>query len=172
ARWLSLGALTVLVAIGISAVELLPALEAAGQASRAAGVPSDGGTGTTLLVLLHAAGPSWLGLKWENFGGLGVLWLATALLAPLLRRGRVRYQAGVGLLLVVFALGGGTVLQSLPGFRLFQLHSRMLLLAGVPLGLLAGTTVQVLAGVPLPDALTRLRCRVAVLAVVVGAVLL
>jgi hypothetical protein len=172
ARWLGLGALTVLVAVGISAVELLPALEAASQASRAAGVPSDGGAGMTELVLAHLVGPSWIGPKWENFGGYGALWLATAALAPLLRCGRIRFQGGVGLLLLAFALGGGTLLQALPGFRLFQLHSRMLLLAGLPLGLLAGTTVQALLTGPLPDLPTRLRCRVAVLAVLLGTGLL
>jgi hypothetical protein len=172
AAWLGLGALTVFVAVAVSAVELLPALEAAGQGSRAAGVPSDSGASTTTWLLTHVAGPSWFGPRWEDVGGFGVLWLASAALAPLLRPGRAGFQAGVGLLVFAFALGGGTALQALPGFHLFQLHPRMLLLAGIPLGLLAGTTVQVLSSGPFPDALTRSRCRVGVLAVFVSAVLL
>ena len=57
-------------------------------------------------------------------------------------------RAVVCLLLVLFAIGGGLLLQRLPGFRLFQLPVRMLLIAALPVALLAGSTVQALLDLP------------------------
>jgi hypothetical protein len=156
-RWLVMGAWTAAVAAAVSAVELLPAVEAATQATRGLGVPATEGLAGTVLVLLRLVGPAVDGPQWEGRAGFGALWLATAALAPVLCRGRVRFQALVAGLLLVFALGGGTLLQRLPGFSLFQLHSRILFPAALPVSLLAGTTLQALDSAVGADA--RRRCR-------------
>ena len=61
-------------------------------------------------------------MGWENRTGLTVLWIATALIAPMLARGRarLRLQTVICLGLIVFGLGGAPLFQSLPGFRLFR----------------------------------------------------
>src|SRR5205823_2423147 len=58
--------------------------------------------------------------------------------------GRVRFQAGVCLALLFFSLGGAVLVQWLPGFRLFQIPARMLILLALPIALLAGKTTQAL----------------------------
>jgi hypothetical protein len=161
-RWAGLGAWTALVAVALGAVQLLPGLEFSAGASRSAGV------GVSSEVLLDglrslvglvgpalANEPNW----WESRAGVGVLWLTLAAAAPLVGGRRTRFQAGVLLVLVVFALGGAVTVQWLPGFSLFRLPSRMLLVAALPVALLAGRTVQaVLTGSGLDPAL-RARCR-------------
>jgi hypothetical protein len=156
-RWLLQGACCLAVAVALSAVELFPALEATRQATRAVGVSSEMDLKHALWVLLCSVGPSWSG--WEDRGGLGILWLATACCAPLLGRGQVRFQAIIWVGLILFALGGAAVLQSLPGFSLFRLPSRMFLLAALPLALLAGSTVQSLFEGPALTPLQRRHCR-------------
>ena len=171
ARWLGCGAWTVVVAVALSAVELWPAVEATHEATRGMGVGVDETwAGALGLMLLRLIGPSQTG--WELRGGIGALWLGTAALAPLLRRGLVRYQAGVCLALVVFALGGGGLFQGLPGFNLFQYPSRMLLPASFPLALLAGTAVDALLAAPRLPAEALRRCRRALIVAVVFALLL
>jgi hypothetical protein len=141
--WAFLGALAAVTAIALSAVQLVPALNAAREATRGVGVaPSEilKGTVPTLLSLI---GPPVLPTGWwEAQGGLGILWLATAVLAPVLLGGLVRYRAFVALLLLLFALGGAAVFQWLPGFKLFILPGRMLMLAALPVALLAGTATH------------------------------
>ena len=85
-------------------------------------------------------------LRWENRAGLGVLGVAAAVLAPLLRRGRVRWQAALWLALAALALGGGTLLAdaSCPGFRTFRLHVRVFITAGLLTALLVGATTDAL----------------------------
>ncbi len=146
--WRALGAWTAVVAVALGAVELLPALEATRESSRAVGVASDGGAATAAWMLLNLFGPAPGGPSWEHRGGLGVFWVAAAALAPLLRRGRARFHAGAALALLLFALGGGTLLQGVPGFGLFQLHSRMLLPATLAVALLAGSATQALFAGP------------------------
>jgi hypothetical protein len=163
-RWLGCGAWAAVVAVALSAVELWPALEATREATRGMGVTADDGVANSIWLMLRLVGPSLTGGHWEGRGGLGVLWIATAALAPVLRRGVVRYQAGIALVLVVFALGGGALLQKVPGFNLFQLHSRMLLPASFAVAVLAGTTVDALLTQPA----IRRRSRV----VFIGAVLI
>jgi hypothetical protein len=170
-RWLGCGAWAALVAVALSAVGLWPAVEAAREATRGVGVEAATTPLYALWVALRLVGPSLGGASWEGRGALGVLWPATAALAPLLRRGRVRFDAAVLVGLVIFAVGGGALLQGLPGFRLFQLHSRMLLPAALPLALLAGTAVQALLDAP-PAPARRRRARRAFLIVAAVAVLL
>jgi hypothetical protein len=170
--WAVLGAWAAVVAVALSAVQLLPALEAAPETTRAAGVEApEPGTQVVPVVLLFA-GPSLTEPHWEPRGNFGLLWLAAAALAPLLRRGIARFQAAVCLLLLLFAVGGGLLVQHLPGFRLFQLPVRMLLIAALPVALLAGTAVQALRDLPADAAATRRRARRVAAAVLAGCVVL
>lgn len=151
--WFLFGGWIALLAAALAAVQLLPTLEAAGQATRAAGVT---GTGTTfadgLKLLIGLTAPDLTGPSppWEYHGRVGILWLAAATFAPLLCRGAVRWQALVGLLLFAFALGGAALVQSWPGFRLFRQPTRMLIVAAFPLAFLAGAATDGLARQPLP----------------------
>src|SRR3954453_16229088 len=93
-RWLGFGAWTATVAAALSAVQLLPSLEAASRATRGVVRMSDGSILLdVVLPILGLFGPSPTGLKpalgWEYRGGLGVLWVTAALLAPALCGGRV-----------------------------------------------------------------------------------
>jgi hypothetical protein len=149
-RWLAMGTWSALVAVALTAVQLLPALEAAPESTRAVGVTPSDAAAVALPTLMGLIGPGWRG-GWEDRGGLGPLWLAAAVAAPLLCGGRVRFQAGVCLMLVFFSAGGAALLQWLPGFRLFQLPVRMLMLLALPIALLAGQTTQaLLAQTPAP----------------------
>jgi hypothetical protein len=162
AAWAGMGCWTALVGVGLGAVQLLPAIEASREASRSAGV------GVTAQMLMDGV-RSIVGLVgppltnepncWENRAGLGLLWLALAVAAPAVGSGRVRFQAGVFLFLVAFALGGAMAFQWLPGFRLFRLPSRMLLIAALPAALLAGTTVQALVAEKSITGTIRAHCR-------------
>jgi hypothetical protein len=141
-RVILLGSWSAIVAAALSAVQLLPALEAAPESTRAAGVTTSVAADARA-ALLGLVGPAWSG-GWEGHGGLGLLWVAAAIAAPLWYRGRVRFQAGVCLTIVVFSGGGAALFQWLPGFRLFQLPVRMLMLLALPVALLAGWTTQAL----------------------------
>jgi hypothetical protein len=170
AWWLGLGVWLVLVATALSAVQLLPSLEAAGQSSRAAGVAADDSmVREGIGLLLSLIGPSWTSPTWEYRGGLGVLWLAAAVLAPVLRGGPVRYQAAVCLGLILFAFSGAAGLQDLPGFRFFRQPTRMLLVAGLPLAFLAGVSTDALFRDPGPAPIVRHRARLLLRAVLLAA---
>jgi hypothetical protein len=165
ARWAALGATAVVVAVALSAVQLLPTAEAAKHSSRASGVAASPTVEIGLLTLRALVGPAVTTVKpfleWEERGGLCLVWLAAAGMAPwLCSQRRTRYQAGVCLLLFVFALGGAALVQGLPGFSLFRQPSRMFLVAGFPVAFLAGVTTHALsakaASVPLS---LRNRCR-------------
>jgi Bacterial membrane protein YfhO len=81
---------------------------------------------------------------WDEVVGLNLLWLAAAIAAPFFCPGRTRYEAGVGLALLFFAMGGASVVHWLPGFGLFQIPIRMAMLLALPIALLAGRTTQIL----------------------------
>src|SRR5262249_4688586 len=83
-------------------------------------------------------------LMWEDRGGLALLWLCAAVLAPVLRGRRVRYEAAVGVGLFLFAAGGAVLLQPLPGFHLFRQPARMMVIASCPVAWLAGVSTQAL----------------------------
>jgi hypothetical protein len=162
-RWVGFGALTAVLAALLTAVQLLPTLEAAGQSSRAAGVASLGILDGGVRVLLFLVGPALTAdppvLMWEDRGGLALLWLFGAVVAPLLRRGQVRYQAAVGLFLFLFALGGALLFQRLPGFNLFRQPARMMVVASFPVAYLAGVATQALCSSPGMSDDERRRCR-------------
>ena len=170
-QWLGFGIWSVVVAVALSAVELLPALEAMSEATRGSGVPSGWSFSLLLVYLLDLIGSPLTGPHWEAAGGVGVLWLYGAVLAVCLRGGRVRFQAFVGLLLILFALGFGDALQELPGFKLFQIHSRMLLLLALPVALLTGTATQALLTEEMTATRER-RCRFVLLGVLLFVLLL
>jgi hypothetical protein len=170
ARWLGYGAWVVAVAVALSAVQLLPALEATGEATRGGGVPSGVTPAYALSVFLRLIGPSLTGAAWEGRGALGALWLATAALAPLLRGGRTRFELALLALFIPFAIGGGALVQPLPGFGLFQLHSRILLPGGLAVAFLAGTTVDTLGTTPLPRRARRTFLAGVACAVVIAAI--
>ncbi len=156
-RWLACGAWAALVAAALSAVQLWPALESTPEATRSAGVTSAEVLRGVVPALLRLVGPSLTEPRWEFQANFGFLWVAAAGLAPFLRRGRVRFQAFVLVLLLLFSVGGAALVQGLPGFRLFQLPSRMLLLAAFPVALLAGVTTQALLDLPATAAQARRR---------------
>ncbi len=163
-RWVFLGGWTALIAVGLGAVQLLPGLEMAHEASRSSGVSSPVQTLTggarTLAALVGPALANDANWLWEDRAGLGLLWLVAAVLAPVLcRTARIRFEAVACLLWIAFALAGVALVQGLPGFRLFQLPSRMLLLAALPVALLAGRTTQALFVAPVVDEEVRLRRR-------------
>ena len=146
-RWAGLGLWAVLVAGALSAVQWMPTLDAATQASRGAGVPPDDLTREFAFIVHQLWGPSPLvGHRWEQRAGLSVIWLAASVLAPVLRGGRVRWWAFVWLLLAALALGGGTLLQQmhLPGFATFKIHARLWIVAALPAALLVGVTTDAL----------------------------
>jgi hypothetical protein len=156
-RWLGLGAWAALVAGGLSAVQLLPTAEAAALSIRSVAMQPqelhvEGGKA---LPQLFGPGPDASG--WEYRAGLGVLWVATAAAAPVLCRGRVRFQTAVLLGLVVLALGGAVLLQPLPGFHSFRKPVRLFVLAALPLATLAGATTQAMFEKPLPPLAARRR---------------
>jgi hypothetical protein len=155
----------------LAAVQLLPTLEAAALSTRAGGVAPDeivaGGVRSLLFFVGPALKPVPSSLMWEDRGGLGLLWVTAAALAPFLCRGRVRYQAAVCLALILFALGAAIVFQPLPGFSVFRQPARMLLIVALPVALLAGQTTEALFRGATPAlgrrALTRLTAAAAIL---------
>ncbi|HZU34868.1 MAG TPA: hypothetical protein VFA18_03105, partial [Gemmataceae bacterium] len=152
-RWLGFGVWTVAVAVLLSAVQLWPSVEAAGLASRSLGVPASAETITAGLWSLVGlvgppltANPDWL---WENRTGLGLLWVALAALGVRLAGKQARWPCVACGFLLAFGCGGAALCQGLPGFRLFQLPSRILLLLAFPVSLLVGMAMDRLAALPL-----------------------
>lgn len=144
-RWLAAGIIAAATAVGLGSIQLLPALEASGQATRSLGVPPTSAlvvSGTRAIFTL--VGPALTEESWEQRGNFGLLWVAAAAAAPFLRRGRVRFQAEVTLAVLLYSLGGAVLLQRLPGFNLFRLPTRALLIAAFPVAYLAGVTTQAL----------------------------
>jgi hypothetical protein len=146
-RWLGFGAWTVGVAIALAAVQLLPTLEAARYSTRAGGVTPDEPY-ESLRTLLFLVGPSLIRdgtyLGWEDRGGLTLLWAIAAILAPMLRGGQVRYQAGLCAGMLLVAVFGAFAGRWLPVFNLFRQHPRILVVASLPIAYLVGVTTQAL----------------------------
>jgi hypothetical protein len=146
--WAGSGAWTALVGAALSAVQMVPTMEAAGLSTRASGVGTEEILAGGVRTLLFFVGPNLREkpslLIWEDRGGASLLWLAAAVLAPLLCRGRTRFEAGVCLGLLLFALGGAMLVQPLPGFRVFRQPARMLIVATLPMAYLAGVATEAL----------------------------
>lgn len=165
ARWLLCGLWTALVAGLLSAIQLLPSLEATRLSSRTLGVPLfwDEIKSDVQLTFVGLVGPPVItesGWFWERRGGLALLWLAAAACAPLLvPRRQVRVEAALTGLWIFLGLGGVLLLHWVPGFHLWRLPSRMLIVAALPIALLAGRTTQELFGGSAVAAEARSRCQ-------------
>jgi hypothetical protein len=157
ALWGALGAWAGLWTVGLFAVQLLPTAEATRLTTRAVTGAVPDPPGTVGRALVSIAGPLMADETWEYHGGLGVIWGAAAALAPILVRGRVRFQALVTAALVLFAIGGA-LLEEAPVFRLFRIPPRMFLVAALPISLLAGTTTHALCSARLTPQVAA-RCR-------------
>lgn len=148
ARWAGSGLIAGLIAVGLTAVQLLPTLEATRLSSRALGIGAEEVLGGGLRSLVALVGPSLavepINWQWEDRGGLALLWLFAAVLAARLGRGLTRYRAAVALVLLIFAAGGAIVVQRLPGFQLFRQPARMFTILPFPIAFLAGTATQLL----------------------------
>ena len=141
-------------AIGLAAVQLLPTLELVTFTTRAstAAAGFDESHDLTFRTmpelarrLLSLVGPRhFSGNPWETTGNLGVLWAAAAVLALGLCRRPVVWLYGATLLLMLLVAFGnstpvyGWLCKVVPGLSLFRNQTRVLLLAGFPLGMLAG----------------------------------
>jgi hypothetical protein len=166
-RWLGYGLWAGLVAIALSAVQLLPTIEASRETSRTVGVTVNPSWIESQVIVLSLVGPSLVRdpppMMWEDRGGFTLIWLVLAVMAPVLGNRRARYPAVILLLLVLFSVGAGELLQGLPGFRLFRNPSRMFLLTTLPVSLLAGISVDSLAGAAQLSPEARRRCRLILL---------
>jgi hypothetical protein len=141
--WAGTGAWTVVVAAGLTAVQLLPTREALGQATRAGATASAGeGTHRGWQGIGQLFGPSAGQPAWDDRGGLAVVWVIAAVLAPFVSAGRTRYQAGIVLAIVLLSLGVFAAMQTLPGFGQFRQPVRMITLAAFPMAFLAGVTTR------------------------------
>lgn len=171
-RWLGFGVWTAVLGVALAAIFMLPILDYSRETTRSLGVSAG-----IMLVLcqqtfLSLVGPAltdnpptWI---WEERSGLGIVIASAAAMAPVLcPTPRVRFQAGVCLVLVLFALGGALVLQWLPVFNMFRQPSRMLLIAALPIAFLTGVSTQALFTAPGPDREARRLCRLILLGMLV-----
>jgi hypothetical protein len=145
ARWAACWAGAVVVAVLLSAVQLLPTWEAAQWSARSGELEASGSVSIGLRTAIALLGPSLSYTPphtWETQGVIGVFWLTAAVAAPLCAQVRTRWRFGVLCGLVVFALGGAAFFEWLPGFSLFRVPTRMLLVAAFPLAFLAGVTTD------------------------------
>jgi hypothetical protein len=145
ARWAGCWAGAVVLAGCLDAVQLLPTWEAARWSARSGEVEASGSLTIGLRTALALLGPSLSYApphSWETQGVFGVFWLTAAVAAPLVGSVRTRRRFYVLCGLVVFALGGAAFFEWLPGFSLFRVPTRMLLVAAFPLAFLAGVTTD------------------------------
>jgi hypothetical protein len=176
-RWLAFGAWTACVGAALAAVHLLPAGSFARTSTRAGGIGAGELFALGRQTLCNLVGPSLervptANSAWEERGGLGLIVLALAVLAPVLRRDRRVYaQTMVCGILFLFGLGGALAFQWLPVVAMLREPARMFLIAGFPVAFLAGISVDALLGEPAPTQETRgvSRFVLVALTVVVGA---
>src|SRR5262249_21951542 len=141
--WLACGLSAAITTCTLSAVQLLPTTEAAGEATRSSGMAARNMAAVFWPATQALFGPGWDD-GWEARSGLCVLWVASAAVAPMMFRGRIRYEAILSLALLASSLGAAALLQWLPGFRLFQIPTRMALFFAVPVSLFAGQSLELL----------------------------
>ena len=161
-QWrVSLGWLTLAAGLGLAlaAIHLVPILDAVGKdlTVRASGMPYEIASRHSLTFegYVNLLFPSRVAKGWEYTSYFGVLAGALALFGWVRREGRAR---AVFFLLVIvlslwFALGANASLHRLihehvPGFGLFRIPSRALLLFGAPIGYLAASGFSSLCQAP------------------------
>jgi hypothetical protein len=153
-RWLGFGIWTALLGAGLGAINILHTLDFARGSSRAVGITEGAWLQLGRQTLHNLVGPSLQltpsqGSAWEERGGLGLIVLALAVIAPLLVRSRrVAFQAGVCLALILFALGGAALFQDVPGFNMFRQPARMFVIVALPVAYLVGVSVNALVSDP------------------------
>ncbi len=155
--WCGSGVITA----ALVAIQLLPSLELLPYITRAQHISPHYSEDYDLLCstfaelgqrLLSLAGPQNFGGNAESVGAFGLLGVGAALLALLMnRRWPVGIYGGALLLLVLFAVNSSTPVypvlrRVVPGFALFRIPTRILMLAGFPLGMLTGCLTQQLFG--------------------------
>jgi hypothetical protein len=155
--WLLFGGIAALIAVALSAVELLPAIYATRQASRWGGM-AEHGIWVDFRNVLQLFGPLLGNMRHEPQSGIGVLTFSLAGLALYLVPRPSRWPAFVFLILAAFAFGGGALLHGLPGVSLFRLPTRMMELVAFPLALLAGMSADALLAGPRWTVSLRRRC--------------
>jgi hypothetical protein len=133
-------------AAALSAVQLLPSAEAARESTRVLGVSASMQMlkQCVLSVFLMVGAPPTSNLTWDVEGRLGVLWLMAAAVGAFTGDKRARPFAIAALALFAYAAGGAVLFQRLPGFNLFRLPSRALLLLAFPVSVLAGIATDAL----------------------------
>jgi hypothetical protein len=147
ARWIGTWAGAGGIAFALTAVQILPTLEAAQWSARSGGLDSTGSLILGWNAFLRSVGPprsEHFPQAWEIQGWMGLFWLGAAFAAPLLSRGRTVWQFAVFCGLLIFSFGGAALIDWLPGFDRFRVPSRMLLITALPLALLAGRTTHAL----------------------------
>jgi hypothetical protein len=165
-RWALFGAFAALLALALSAIQLLPTLEASEYSCRhvqgSADAHEDGtGWDAGLGPRLRLIGPSeGIHPDWESVAGIGLTWAIAALVGVWLGGRKSWWHAAVGGMVLAFGLTGGLGIHHLPILILFRCASRMLLLSSLPIALLAG-----LATDRLPQALSAIRSRNRLLAI-------
>jgi hypothetical protein len=161
--------------VALAGIQLLPAFASAEGSTRAGGVSASDLLGLSRLTLFNLVGPSLQDQpRWEECGGLGLVVLCLAVVAPVLSASKqVRYRAAVCGLLILFGLGGALVVQGLPGFSLFRQPARMFVIVGFPVAYLAGAAVDALLTRPdlLPETRQVSRFVLMVVSTVVGMLL-
>src|SRR5262245_53640982 len=145
-RWLAVEAIVVAIGVGLSAVQLLPTLEAAGETSRAQGMGQSWGLigakearGTLIGPFPDRAATN---VHWETRGGIGFTWAILAIVGARMGRRIARVPTVIALGMLAFALGGSVLFERVPGFGSFRMPTRMLLTLTFPIAYLASVGVQ------------------------------
>lgn len=146
ARWAACGLVIGVVAGPLTAVQILPTLEAAGQSSRTAAADRKDQMLVDVLVLFGMVGPMPVYdppfVGWEQRGLLGIFWLGAAFAAPVVVGRRAYWPTVVLVGLLLFSVAGAALSGWVPGLGVFRLPSRMLLNAVFPVVFLAATVTD------------------------------
>ncbi len=167
------GAVCAAIAVGVAAIQLLPALESTPETSRATGVSSTDILPGGIRVLMNFIGPAIVSTNasggWEDRGGFALVTLFLAIIAIIARRDEpvVKQHLWMCGILIAYSMGLALLFQWLPGFRLFRQATRMILVAALPMAWLAGAGVESLATMHWnPQRLRRIAVRVVIVTLI------
>lgn len=133
------------VALALTAVQLLPTAEASGQSARTVELSEPWSGKLVLARLSKLVGPEVEynpPTPWESRSLLGAVGLAVAVAGAVRAGGRRWWELAVVLLLLVFTVFGGFIVQHLPGFQLFRIPHRMSLILIYPVCLLVADAMD------------------------------